>query len=368
LTLKQIIFSNRLIRKAILFISIITFKSIKLLFKSNKKNTNIVVLAIHKMGDSVFTVPAVKTILQFSDYPVYLFCLESTVPIYSYHFNSRINLIPLSANDFMFGNRIAKRNVRKTLNRLAPGIIYDLTGSIITASILFNASADKIIGLNEPMFKSIYDHFFLNTGRVHLSEMYLEVIKKYFPVSNDILEYPVKYDSKGDILLHPSAGWKAKEWDIQKYIELYLELDKFYNCTFILEKNRTDIRILEKMRNNSIKYIETSKIEGLIEVIQTSSLMITNDTGPLHIAAMLGNPTFSIFGPTNPSFHLPFGKQHKYINKIISCSPLIDKYCFTNGGRTCPSIDCMNLLTVQEVYSSVSKFIEELGITRRNGS
>jgi ADP-heptose:LPS heptosyltransferase len=87
----------------------------------------------------------------------------------------------------------------------------------------------------------------------------------------------------------------------------------------------------------------------------------------LQIAALLGKATFTIYGPTNPEFHLPFGKYHAYVQKNISCSPKKnEKFCFTDAGRDgCPSFECMNLLSVEEVIPRVMDFISRLNIKKK---
>ena len=109
---------------------------------------------------------------------------------------------------------------------------------------------------------------------------------------------------------------------------------------------------------------ETKNIDDLISIIAGSSIFISNDSGPLQIAALLGKPTFTIYGPTNPEYHLPFGNHHRFIQKIIECSPPKgEKFCFTNAGRDgCPSFECMNLLSVEEVLPQVMDFISSHNI------
>ena len=366
MSLKQKIFNYYILRKTSLFLCFIFIKTTRLFNLFKKKNKkNIVILAIHKIGDSVFTIPAIKLIKNHFNVPVYIFCYESTIPIFSYNFGSDIRYIGLSPDQFIFGNRIAGRSVREILKEISPEIIFDLTGSILTASILFNTGADKIVGLNEPLFSGIYDEYYNNSGTEHLSKMYLNVLKNYVPVKEEVLEFPIALNKQGKILIHPSAGWKAKEWNFNRFIELYQEINKNYESLFILEKNKIDESILAEMKKMGINYVETSNLNELIEIISGSGLLITNDTGPLHIAGMTGCPTFSIFGPTNPFFHLPYGKYHRFINKIIYCSPVNDKYCIMSGGRTCPCIECMNLLTTKEVFTAIDFFINELNITKK---
>ena len=92
------------------------------------------------------------------------------------------------------------------------------------------------------------------------------------------------------------------------------------------------------------------------------NLIISNDSGPLYLANLLGKPTFTIYGPTNPEYSIPFGKNHDYIQKKIECSPEKNKqYCFTNAGRKgCPSFECMNKLTIDEVLKKLNEFLSRI--------
>ena len=93
------------------------------------------------------------------------------------------------------------------------------------------------------------------------------------------------------------------------------------------------------------------------------SLLISNDSGPIYIANILNKPTFTIYGPTNPEFSLPYGKYHRMIQKKINCTPEPGKqYCYTKAGLYCPAYECMNQLRFEEVKDSVLKFISEIGI------
>ncbi len=76
---------------------------------------------------------------------------------------------------------------------------------------------------------------------------------------------------------------------------------------------------------------------------------------------MLGNPTVTIYGPTNPDYSFPFGDNHKYINKTIHCSPEKNKqYCNTHAGLVgCPAFKCMELLDVDEVYNRLLPFVQK---------
>ena len=101
-----------------------------------------------------------------------------------------------------------------------------------------------------------------------------------------------------------------------------------------------------------------------MEIIECHSVFIGNDSGPAYISSYLRVPTFIIFGPTNPTFHVPYGKYHESIQKNIWCTPVgNEKFCYTDGGkRGCASFECMKQLTIEEVKIKLLKFLEMLEI------
>ncbi len=89
-----------------------------------------------------------------------------------------------------------------------------------------------------------------------------------------------------------------------------------------------------------------TSLAQLIDELQTCDALLTNDTGTMHLAAMLGVPTVAIFGSTEPALTGPLGEAHHVIRHHVACSP-----CFL---RECPiDFRCMNAITVEEVTAAV---------------
>jgi ADP-heptose:LPS heptosyltransferase len=86
-------------------------------------------------------------------------------------------------------------------------------------------------------------------------------------------------------------------------------------------------------------------------VIQKSTLLLSGDSGVLHIAVGLGVPTVSLFGPGRAAKWAPRGEHHMVINKGLPCSP-----CTTFGTTPpCPiAVQCMSDITVDEVFNAVT--------------
>jgi len=73
---------------------------------------------------------------------------------------------------------------------------------------------------------------------------------------------------------------------------------------------------------------------------------LTNDTGPMHVAAAAGTPTVALFGSTSPTWTRPFGLGHEVIYHRTECSP-----CFQ---KSCPiGYLCLNAISTKEVLATV---------------
>ncbi len=344
---------NRLINSLVQLSFDITLKIVRTIYKIfGKKGETVCVISIHKLGDSIFTFNAINSIKKFYKKDVYIFCHYNAKEIYKLiHPENMIIAIPKEC--FHFNDRYLDSKARKLLKSLNPEIIIDLTGVMTSVSLIFNSKAKKIIGMNRKLFRSIFDEFVELNTNLNSLEIYNNAIKNLIPI------YPIEINhndfktSIKRILIFPFAGWKSKEWGLGKFIRLAERIKDNYEVEFIFDDNFVSNEILNYLNEKNISFTVGKTIKDLIDKINSSDLVIGNDSGPSQIAAYLGKRTFSIYGPTNPDFHLVIGKQNKFIQKKIACSPKEnERLCFTDGGKSgCPSFECMNLLTVDEVFN-----------------
>lgn len=327
------------------------------------------VIALHKLGDTVFTIPAISALIQNSLDKLIILCFEESKPIYEIAFQVNENLyyMILPQTDLLWEGRLVRQKYKKelfgfhTITR-----IIDLTGGILSASILIESKANLIIGSSESLYKSLYDKFNLFRNTPHLTDLYLDSIKLQYPSLNSSqYKYsPISYNTDDPIMIHAFAGWAAKEWNIEKFLKLIIDLRKMHPVKFILPQILITNQIQSKLSEDGIEVIQSKTVLDLINILRKCSLLISNDSGPLQIASLLGKPTYSIFGPTNPSFAVPFGEHHKFIRRSIVCSPLAsEQYCYTDAGRKgCPSFECMNQLSEEAVFADIKEFLVKLKI------
>jgi ADP-heptose:LPS heptosyltransferase len=326
-------------------------------------NGNVVVISLHKLGDAVFTIPAIREIQKFYKKNIIVVCYSETIPIYKLGLRD-VQYCEIEHNHFYFNKRITDRKGRKILRTLKPEIIYDFTGVMTSASLIFNARAKKIIGTNRNQFKAIYNLYTPVRTTPHLMDIYLDVVSLVIPgIKREQAKiFPCNIMAINKILIHPFAGWEAKEWSLGKFIKLSETLKNDFDVSFVVPVNSLPEDVADEIKYKNIDIIETHTTDELINCINECSLFIGNDSGPLHIASLMGKPTFGIYGPTNPEYHSPLGNYNSFSLIKIKCSPEKgEKLCFTEGGRVgCPSFECMERLSLEQVLNDLLEFIKSL--------
>ncbi|HOJ06882.1 MAG: glycosyltransferase family 9 protein [Ignavibacteriota bacterium] len=351
--------NNRFNNKAaiLIFNSLIIFCRL-FIFKRKRSEIRIVIVALQRLGDTVFTIPAVKSIIDFHQNSVHIICYPETTPIFKLIFPKQ-EYVELKHEFFFINNQIAKPIARKILRGLDPTIIYDMTGNVTSASLLFNSSASEIIGINEKYYKSIYTKFNPLRREPHLIDNYLDGIRDLMPIYKSNDAKIITNFNQNRILIHPFASKRSKEWGLKKFIKLAESLNKEFECIMVTPPLSISTDVKEVLHIKQIPLIETKTIDELIELIKGSLMLIGNDSGAVHIANLLGKPTFTIYGPTNPEYHKPLNGVNEYIIKELPCSAKEnEKICFTFGGVYCPSYECMVNLKYDEVEDRIKLFLK----------
>ena len=168
-------------------------------------------------------------------------------------------------------------------------------------------------------------------------------------------------DEKPLIAIHPMARWETKQWDAQKFARLSDQLIKHYNAQIVFTGGKQDgpviANIISLMKERAVNASGETTLKELAYLFKCSQLVITTDSGPMHIAAAMGTPVIALFGPTAPWRTGPYSKNATIVRKSLYCSP-----CFK---KKCNHISCMKDITVKDVLEatdSVSQKIKGRGL------
>jgi heptosyltransferase-2 len=179
----------------------------------------------------------------------------------------------------------------------------------------------------------------------------IETAKKKFGLNN--VSQPI-------FGLNPGAEYgPAKRWPPEKFIAAVQEIQKRTSCVWLIFGGKNDIElashIAAEIRNPKSEIRNVSgqtSLRELMALLKLCRVLLTNDSGPMHVAAALGTPVVVPFGSTSPELtgpSLPGDSKHRLLKSDAPCSP-----CFL---RECPiDFRCMNGITIGRVVETVLEF------------
>jgi ADP-heptose:LPS heptosyltransferase len=131
--------------------------------------------------------------------------------------------------------------------------------------------------------------------------------------------------------LHPGAKDLFKQWHPDGFIAVGKRLTEEHGCQIIVTGNADEKDLVCKIADNiprAIPIYGQLNIHQLAALQKKMRLLITNDTGPMHLAAAVGTPILAIFGPTDPSLCGPiFASSYEIIALKPTCTPCLKKRC-----------------------------------------
>jgi heptosyltransferase II len=157
--------------------------------------------------------------------------------------------------------------------------------------------------------------------------------------------------------LCPGAEYgPAKRWLPERFAEVALAISSRRPVQWILFGTAGDLErgaaIESALGAQCVNRIGKTNLDELARELGECALLLTNDTGTMHLATLIGVPVVAVFGSTEPRLTGPLGTGHHVIRHQVECSP-----CFL---RECPiDFRCMKAVTVAEVIASVSSLLEK---------
>ena len=166
---------------------------------------------------------------------------------------------------------------------------------------------------------------------------------------------------KSLIAINPVAKWETKLWPNKKFAELADMLIDQYDMKIVFTGGIKDYSIIQaitsSMKGLAINFAGETTLTELAALYEKAALVISTDTGPMHLAAAMGTPVVALFGPTAPWRTGPYGTNHHVISAELECSP-----CFK---RRCETRDCMYQISVKQVMDRRHvEFLKKLRISK----
>jgi len=265
----------------------------------------------------------------------------------------------------------------KRLRATEYDLLIDFQGLLKSGLFVWLAKAKRKVGFGKGMEHAEGSYIFLNEPILpvnmdqHAAIRELLLLKAIGVESEDVVfGLPVTYEQRenvGQLLaaegvdsakplvaINPMTTWETKHWRNERFARV---ADHLLNkgMAVVFSGGPQDVRGIEEIRaamtGKAASLAGKTTLKDLAALYERVAVLVTTDTGPMHIAAAVGTPVIALFGPTAPWRTGPFGSGHRILRAEIDCSPCLKKHCDHEH-------ECMEQITVDQVVQAALAVIK----------
>ena len=255
----------------------------------------------------------------------------------------------------------------KEITRRRFDVAFVLHPGIRSELIPFLAGIPYRIGYQSPrsflLSTAIKDERHL--GKKHESEYALDVIRAFgVPAKEGLVGHlfvspgPPSETAEKLIAIHPGSSCPSKRWGPDRFQSLALRLLQEYPHRLLVIGGREEVKTGQQFRQALGERVTdlTGKLslKELAETLKRCDLLISNDSGPVHVGAAVGTPVISLFGRNkaglSPRRWRPLGQGHVVIQKDVGCAVCLAHECTID-------FECLKAITVEDVLDSARRLL-----------
>ncbi|MCM8765205.1 MAG: glycosyltransferase family 9 protein [Candidatus Omnitrophica bacterium] len=327
-------------------------------FLKNRSKTiiNILIIGLSSIGDNLLISPSIRLIKDCCEGSSIDFVVGPRAAAFA-------EKNPLFSNTYIWDKKTGVKTLIRMLGNRKYDLIVDFRNSLIP--FFLNAEYRLTFFLRELFSRRVSVHE--AERAVKFIEPYfgkMETVELYFPLYHaEIDEHKkafertgISLDSDNFIVLNPGAAFEKKRWDKDRFAEVARTIILKYGVKVVIvgSKNEIDLarEITAKIHDERVfNLVGKINLRQLACLLSESMLLITNDTGTMHLASAMKCPVIAIFGPGNPLRYGPIGTKSIVLHTGRNCFP-----CRLEA-RCDKKFVCMNDITVQDVISAVEKLL-----------
>lgn len=172
------------------------------------------------------------------------------------------------------------------------------------------------------------------------------------------------------IAVHPGARWVTKRWPVENFSDVLLKAVHTWNSGIVILGSPAEREDAEKLTallanqrvSKSVRNLTgQTTLKQLASLLQRVDAVISNDSGPMHLAAGLGTPTLGLFTCTDAKRSGPTGTRHETVSTTISCGGSYRKNCPHSGAI---HLACFRELETARVWSALIRLLEKNGVVK----
>jgi heptosyltransferase-2 len=350
-----------------------------------KPINKILIIRLSSMGDIILTLPVVEVLKEkYPDSEIFFLCKKKYKGLLLDH--PRIDrVIDFDTRGVHKGVNGLTRLIRE-LKALQLDVILDLHSNLRSFIIRNLLPAKAKIKYNKRWWARFFMVYFksFKIKSKHTLDCYIQSLQKLgIKYQSKLLRFHLNENDKvwadrflsengwnGERILlavAPGARWKTKKWDKEKFARAVQMLSRRFPLDVVLFGDKNDENTITWISQELSKKKESKKNREIIQavdlpfnqvaaILQICDLLVTNDSGLMHLGSFLKVPVVAIFGPTHPKLGFsPLGQDSVVVTVSEKCSP-----CSLHGKRECHRKEryCMDKILPEEVAERASGFLQ----------
>jgi heptosyltransferase I len=177
------------------------------------------------------------------------------------------------------------------------------------------------------------------------------------PRTPTLLQVVQRFQPDGYVLINPGAAWPNKQWPPERFGEVAAAIARDFGWRSLVLWGPGEQELAHGVVAASSGAADPSPpttITDLVGIARHARMMISGDTGPLHIAGAVNTPIVSLYGPTQPERNGPWGLYDVAISRVQQCSCVYERKCKKTER-------CIDDISVAEVMSAVHRRVAARG-------
>lgn len=279
---------------------------------------------------------------------------------------------------------------RRTLGELRAGdfdLVFDLQGLLRTGIMTLLTRSPVRVGLETAREGSrLACHTLVaNTGRK------VPAHERYWRLADALgcgdavprTEVPIRADDRAwaraqfsrlhepVLAIHPGAKWKTKRWPVEKFAAIAAKATRHYGFATVILGSRDEQAVADQLAELLQTFVPSATVlslagqttlKQLAAVLEAADVLLTNDSGPMHLAAGLGTPVVGVFTCTSAIRSGPPGPQHELVSTELKCAASYRKRCPYRGRK---HMACLEELGTERVWQGFVRLMDKQGTARR---
>ncbi len=318
----------------------------------------VLIVKLSSLGDLFHALPAVAALKERLSAEIH-WCTQEEYADLVGCFEDVDHVVPFPRRDF-FRRR---KEFRTELRKVHYDYVIDMQGLMKSCLVTLMADGDRKIG---PSFSRegtglLYPEKAVGKqkGR-HAVQRAMDVLR-YLKLAPLDVEFRVRFpevELKGGrprVALVPASRWPTKTWSARAFADTARRMLRSGPMSFFIVGGPSDADLCSGIADDIGSCAQSLAGKYSIPesggVLGQMDLVITNDSGPMHIAAAVGTRVLAIFGPTDAAKTGPYGEGHKVLTADVGCRPCLSRRCSKDG------IPCLSGVTAERVAGAALEML-----------